>query len=107
MDSTIRDHYSIGKLLSWSMTAYSQTHLYKALCQMSNHPECYAGHLQDVAYWSSHDPHFVLPAGVMILNYALIQNSTHPFLVNVRQNWSPFSKAVCVLYGSGLALVLP
>lgn len=89
------------------MTAYTEAHLYKALSLISNHPEFYTEFLRDVSFWSSHDPNFIMPALVMALNYALLQNSRHPFLVNVRQHWSPFGKAVCVLYGSGVAMVLP
>ena len=106
LNSAKRDHYQFGKILNWCFLAYSQTHFYKALCQMSNHPDCY-GHIQDAAYWGSHDPHFILPAAVMFLNFALLQSSSHPFLVNMRQHWAPFSKAVFLLYGSGLAMVLP
>ena len=71
MTSLKNEHYSVGKLLSWAFTAYSQTHLYKALSLISNHPDCYPL-LQDVAYWSSHDPYFALPALVMVLNYNLL-----------------------------------
>ena len=73
LSSAIKEHYSVGKLLSWGALAYTQTHLYKALCLMSNHPECYAAHLQDVAFWSSYDPTFTFAAAIMVLNYQLLQ----------------------------------
>ena len=108
ISSLKRDHYSIGKVINWSFTAYTQIHVYKALCLMANHPEYYTEFVTDIAFWSSHDPTmFTMPLLVMALNYALLQNSQHPFLINVRQRWTPFSKALCVLYGSGIALVLP
>lgn len=107
VSSALKQHYSIGKLMSWGLTAYTQTHIYKALCLISNHPDCYTPYLQDIGYWSSFDPHFALPALVMALNYSLLQNSRHPFFVNVRQHWTPFSKSIFVLYGSGIAMVLP
>jgi len=72
LKGAIREHYSIGKVLNWGMLAYTQTHLYKALCQMSNHPDCYTPYLQDVAYWSSYDPTFTLAGAIMALNYQLL-----------------------------------
>ena len=104
--SALTAHYSVGRLLHWGALAYTQAHLYKALSLMSNHPECYSA-VKDVAFWSSYDPTFSFAAAIMVLNYQLLQQSRHPFLVNVRQHWSPFSKAVFVLYGSGIAMVLP
>lgn len=74
---------------------------------MANHPEYYSVFMKDVAYWSSFDPSFSMPALLMIMNYTLIQNSKHPFLVNIRQNWTPFSKALCIIYGTGITMVLP
>ena len=74
---------------------------------MANHPDYYTEFIKDVAFWSSYDPMFAMPALVMCMNYALIQNSKHPFLVNVRQHWTPFSRALFVLYGSGVAMALP
>ena len=50
---------------------------------MANHPQYYE-HIKDAAYWSSHDPTFTLPIAVMLFNYVLLSNSTHPFLVNIR-----------------------
>ena len=32
IDSAIKEHYSVGKIISWGLTAYTQTHIYKALC---------------------------------------------------------------------------
>ena len=90
------------------LTAYTQVHVYKALCLMSNHVDYYTEFVKDVVFWSSHDPTMVtLPVLVMAMNYTLIQRSRHPFLVNVRQRWTPMSKALFVLYGSGIAMVLP
>ena len=103
LESLKRDHYTIGRLINLTFTAYTQVHIYKALSLMSNYPAFFAF----AAPWCSHDPLFVLPAFVMALNYSLLENSRHPFLINVRQNWSPFTKALAVLYGSGMALVLP
>ena len=68
-----RDHYSVGKLVNWGLTAYTQVHVYKALCLMSNHVDYYTDFMQDVAFWSSHDPTmFTLPVLVMALNYTLL-----------------------------------
>ena len=67
------EHYSIGKVITWGMTAYTQVHVYKALCLMANHVDYYTEFIQDVAFWSSHDPTlFTLPLLVMTLNYALL-----------------------------------
>ena len=101
------EHYSLGRVIGWGFTAYTQLHLYKALCLMANYPDYFTEFVRDVAFWSSYDPTFTLPAIVMGLNYALLARSRHPFLVNVRQRWTPFSKAIFVLYGSGISMVLP
>ena len=73
---------------------------------MANHPHYYE-HIKDAAYWSSYDPTFAMPIAVMILNYTLLNGSSHPFLVNIRQNWSETAKTLLVIYGSSLAIVLP
>ena len=72
LSSLKREHYSIGKIINWGLTAYTQVHVYKALCLMANHPGYYTEFLVNVAFWSSHDPMFVMPAFVMFLNYALL-----------------------------------
>ena len=108
LSSLKREHYSIGKIMNWGLTAYTQLHVYKALCLMANHTGYYTDFVQDVAFWSSHDPTMLtLPLLVMALNFSLLERSRHPFLVNVRQRWSPMTKALLVLYGSGVAMVLP
>lgn len=107
LDSLKKEHYSFGKLASWGLTAYTQLHLYKALCLIANHPDYFSSYLANAAFWSSYDPTFTMPALVMGLNYALLARSKHPFLVNVRHRWTPFSKAVFILYASGISMVLP
>ena len=72
VDSLKREHYPIGRLISWGFTAYTQVHVYKALCLMANHSDYYSDFIIDVAFWSSHDPMFAMPALVMSLNYALL-----------------------------------
>ena len=70
LSSLKTEYYSIGKLINWGLTAYTQVHVYKALCLMSNHVDYYTEFMQDVAFWSSHDPTmFTLPVLVMTLNY--------------------------------------
>ena len=59
-------------MVSWGFTAYTQVHLYKALCIIANHPDYYTEFIKDVAFWSSYDPMFAMPAVVMCMNYALI-----------------------------------
>ena len=39
---------------------------------MANHPDYYTEFIKDVAFWSSYDPMFAMPAIVMCMNYALI-----------------------------------
>ena len=98
--------YSGSQLLSCLFMSYTQLHIYKALCTMANHPHYYE-HIRDAAYWSSYDPTFTMPLAVMVLNYILLSQSRHPFLVNIRKNWSEMAKSMLVIYGSALAIVLP
>ena len=101
-----KSFYSGSSMLSCLFASYTQLQLYKALCVMANHPQ-YFEHISDAAFWSSHDPTFTLPIGVMIFNYVLLSRSSHPFLVNIRQNWSELARALLVIYGSALTIVLP
>ena len=57
--------------------------------------------------WSQHDPTYLLPIVVMMANYFLITKSEHPFLINVRKDWSPLSRSFLCLYGSAMFIVLP
>ena len=90
--------------ITCGLSAYSQLIVYKALCQMANYPQHFSA---DAALWASYDTTFTMPIAVMALNYLLVQKSDHPFLVNVRDRWSPLGKGFLVLYGSCMAIVLP
>jgi hypothetical protein len=44
---------------------------------------------------------------VMWLNFHLLKGSTHPYLINIRENWGTISLGLTAVYGSCLAIVLP
>jgi len=48
-----------------------------------------------------------MPFLAVILNYMLLNNSSHPWLVNVRQSWSPFYQLLASVYLSAALIVLP
>ena len=72
MSKLKQEHYSVGKFINWGLTAYTQVHVYKALCLIANYPEYYSVFMKDVAYWSSFDPSFSMPALLMLMNYTLL-----------------------------------
>ena len=68
---------------------------------MSNYPSIYTDSLH------LYDPTFILPMAFMSLNYLLLQRSDHPFLINLRNNWSPITKGLLIIYASAFSIVLP
>ena len=96
-------YYAPSHLISVMFGAYGQLIVYKGLSLASNHPAYYP----EMSHWLTIDSTFILPLFLMGLNYILVQKSDHPFLINVRERWSPLTKSFCILYGSALAIVLP
>jgi hypothetical protein len=43
----------------------------------------------------------------MVSNYLLLTHSEHPFLVNVRKDWTVLARGLLCLYGSAAFIVLP
>jgi len=54
---------------------------------MANYPEYYP----EFAAWSCIDPTYLSPMLIAAVNLWLLRGSEHPFLVNVRQDWSVLS----------------
>jgi hypothetical protein len=55
----------------------------------------------------SYDQTFILPLALMAMNYRLIKHSEHPFLINMRNKWSPLATMLFVVYSSCVTIVLP
>ena len=62
-------------------------------------------------YWdqlfTQHDTYFIGPIFCVAMNYALIQASRHPWLVNVREGWSDTAKWATSLYAAAPFIVMP
>eukprot|EP00347_Sterkiella_histriomuscorum_P015910 403355219 len=63
---------------------YGQYIMVRALNTMSNYPQYYPEHISTML---QHDPTFIMPMALMLVNYLLLKNSDHPFLINIRNRW--------------------
>jgi hypothetical protein len=61
---------------------------------------------KEMAYWCMYDATYSLPAAIMLLNYTTLVTSEHPFFARLKQG-NPLFLGLAVLYGSGVAFVLP
>ena len=82
---------------------------------MSNYPQYYPqwNNPTDGVFGSlsgpllSYDQTFILPLAVMSLTYRLLKHSEHPFLINLREKWTPLATMLFVVYSTCLSIVLP
>ena len=102
----LRSYYLPSSLLSSGFQIYAQACIYQALYVIQHYPQ-YAGSAQAVQFFCEHDPTFTTPVLAVILNYCILRNSEHPWLVNVREGWTPFYQLLASVYLSAAFIVLP
>ena len=96
-------YYKPSFILAQIFSLYPQLIVYKSLSVISQYQQYYP----EFIVWSTYDPTFMLPISVMITNYVLLNSSEHPFLINLRNDWTTTSKALLCLYSSAAFIVLP
>ena len=77
--------------------------VYSGLYVAQQYPE----YSEAVSIFCEHDPTFIFPVGIIALNYILLNNSAHPWLINIRESWTPFWKMLGMVYLSSGFIVLP
>jgi len=85
---------------------WGQFELYSALYTVQHYPQ-YQTALGAAEVFCNHDPTFILPALIIPLNYLMLNNSTHPFLINIREGWTPLFKLLASVYISFGFIILP
>ena len=97
------DYYKPSHMIASMVSAYPQVILYRSLSLMSEHKD----YFPEFSYHLSHDPSFTLPVLVILTNFILLKGSEHPFLINMRKEWSITWQSLFCLYGSAMFIVLP
>lgn len=99
--NTLRCYYSPKEVIKYCLNSYYLLTIARALNSLLN-DERYAQWMLSGSDIVSHDPTFITPMAVMLINYILLHKSTHPFLIHLRGR-----KMVCanLAFMSGLLFV--
>ncbi|KAL4471683.1 hypothetical protein ABPG74_008576 [Tetrahymena malaccensis] len=86
----LKKFYSLNSLVSQGINSYFILSFYRALNHITQHSHQFEGFAQEKLFWmeniATYDPMFLFPISIMILNYSLLKNSSHPMLIHLRND---------------------
>ena len=104
--SHYKSYYMPSSLICQLAQVWGQIEVCTAFYTIQHYPQ-YQPTMDGISIFCSHDPTFTLPALAIPLSYLLLNNSLHPGLINIRENWTPLAKLLASVYVSCGLIVLP